>query len=247
MTNIAAQAAAITPVPAESIGQGTFQAASQEKAKPARAGKKLDDSLLTTKKPSADIDKAQRIGTPGETIPIIFGKRVNNIGGVWVQPPMLKSGTSSFVGSFLYAISQGEIVSSPVKYRTWVGLRTVAFLPDQTITLAHDYATAASLVAAPSVCPIGGSSLFCGVETYSYLSALYQAQVNSTFIEVVSVDFYEGTKEITRGTGDTSNSVFYVATDSLEVFNSSTGADVTTAFLLLSALRQALQLSLYTM
>ena len=230
MTNIAAQAAEIVPPSAESIGQGTFQAAPQDKAKPARAGKKLDDSLLTSKKPSADIDKAQRIGTPGETIPIAFGKRVNNIGGVWVQPPLLKSGTSNFVGSFLYAISQGEIVSSPVKYRTWVGLRTVAFLPDQTITLAHDYATAASLVAAPSVCPIGGSSLFCGVETYSYLSTLYQAQVDSTFIEVISADFYEGTKEITRGTGDTSNSVFFVATDSLEVFNSSTGADVTTAF-----------------
>ena len=138
MTNIAAQAAEIVPPSAESIGQGTFQAAPQDKAKPARAGKKLDDSLLTSKKPSADIDKAQRIGTPGETIPIAFGKRVNNIGGVWVQPPLLKSGTSNFVGSFLYAISQGEIVSSPVKYRTWVGLRTVAFLPDQTITLAHD-------------------------------------------------------------------------------------------------------------
>jgi len=210
---------------------GKFQTDSQEKAKPARAGKKLDDSLLTGKKPSADIDKAQRIGTPGETIPIVFGKRVNNIGGAWVQPPLVKSGTSNFVGSFLYPISQGEIVSLPVKYRTWVGLRTVAFLPDQTITLAHDYATAASLAAAPSVCPIGGSSLFCGVETYSYISALYPAQVNSTFIEVTPVDVYIGTKEITRGTGSTSNSVFFVATDSFQVFNSNSGADVTAAFL----------------
>jgi hypothetical protein len=29
----------------------------------------LDDSPLSSKKPSSDIDKAQRIGTPGETIP----------------------------------------------------------------------------------------------------------------------------------------------------------------------------------
>jgi hypothetical protein len=207
-----------------------FQAAPQEKSKPARAGKKLDDSLLTSKKPSADIDKAQRIGTPGETIPIVFGKRASGIGGVWVQPPLVKSGTSSFVGSFLYPVSQGEIVSSPVKYRTWVGLRTVAFLPDQTITLAHDYATAASLAAAPSVCPIGGSSLFCGVETYSYISALYKAEVGSTFTEIISADFYIDAKEITRGSGDTSNSIFQVAGDDYQVFNSDTGADVTAAF-----------------
>jgi hypothetical protein len=224
---IAAAAAAAAPPRTEP----TFQAAPQEKAKPARAGKKLDDSLLTSKKPSADIDKAQRIGTPGETIPIVFGKRANNIGGIWVQPPLVKSGTSSFVGSFLYPVSQGEIVSSPVKYRTWIGLRTVAFLPDQTITLTHDYATAASLAVAPSVCPIGGSSLFCGVETYSYISALYKAEVGSTFTEIISADFFIDVKEITRGSGDTSNSIFRVATDSFQVFNSDTGADVTAAFL----------------
>jgi hypothetical protein len=83
--------------------------------------RKLDDSLLTSKKPSADIDKAQRIGTPGETIPIVFGKRANSIGGVWIQPPLVKAGTKLFVGSFLYPVSQGEIVSAPVKHRAWVG------------------------------------------------------------------------------------------------------------------------------
>jgi hypothetical protein len=114
---IAAVAATITPPRIEP----TFQAAPQEKSKPARAGKKLDDSLLTSKKPSADIDKAQRIGTPGETIPIVFGKRANSIGGVWIQPPLVKAGTKLFVGSFLYPVSQGEIVSAPVKHRAWVG------------------------------------------------------------------------------------------------------------------------------
>jgi hypothetical protein len=79
---ISATSAASAPPPAAGIGQSTFQAPPQEKAKPARAGNKLDDSLLTSKKPSADINKAQRIGTPGETIPIVFGKRANSIGGV---------------------------------------------------------------------------------------------------------------------------------------------------------------------
>lgn len=225
---IAAVAATITPPRIEP----TFQAAPQEKAKPARAGKKLDDSLLTSKKPSADIDKAQRIGTPGETIPIVFGKRANNIGGVWIQPPLVKSGTKLFVGSFLYPVSQGEIVSSPVKYRAWVGLRNIAFLADQTITLQHDYATAASLAAAPNVCPIGGSTLFCGVETFSYLGQLLKAEVDFVWTESLAIDsgVYTGIRILTRGTGDTSNTVITYTGADLQVFNSDNGADVTAAY-----------------
>ena len=138
----------------------TFTAAPQPKAPPARGAKKLDDSLFTGKRPSADIDKKQQLATPGETIPIVFGKRVDDIGGVWVQPSMVKAGTKLFVGSFLYAISQGEIVSTPVKYRAWAGPRSLAFIADQAITLQHDYATAAEIAAAPDTCPIGGGTLF---------------------------------------------------------------------------------------
>jgi hypothetical protein len=209
----------------------TFRVAPQEKSKPARAGNKLDDSLLTGKKPSADIDKAQRIGTPGETIPIVFGKRISGIGGVWLQPPLVKAGSKLFVGSFLYPVSQGEIVSTPAKHRTYVGLRNVAFLEDQSITLAHDYATAASLAAAPDVCPIGGGTLYCGIETYSYLEPLFKAEVNATSTSIVPVGTYFGVREITRGIGDTSNTVFSHTAADVQVFNSDTGADVTAAWL----------------
>ena len=229
---IAATAAAIPPPLREPV----FQAPPQEKAKPARAGKKLDDSLLTSKKPSADIDKAQRIGTPGETIPIVFGKRANNIGGVWIQPPMVKAGTKLFVGSFLYPVSQGEIVSAPVKYRAWVGLRNIAFLADQTITLQHDYATAASLAAAPSACPIGGSTLFCGVETYSYLQPLIKAEVGHVFTYsdeglLGDSEFYVGERYRFLGTGSIANTAATHTAADVTVFNSDTGADVTAAWL----------------
>ena len=225
---ISATSAASAPPHPEPV----FQAPPQEKSKPARAGKKLDDSLLTSKKPSADIDKAQRIGTPGETIPIVFGKRANNIGGVWIQPPLVKAGTKLFVGSFLYPVSQGEIVSAPVKYRAWVGLRNIAFLADQAITLQHDYATAASLAAAPNVCPIGGSTLFCGVETFSYLGQLLKAEVDFTWTESFAIDsgVYTGVRILTRGTGDTSNTVITYTGADLQVFNSDNGADVTAAY-----------------
>ena len=205
-------------------------AAAQVKSAPARAAKKLDDSLLTGKKPSADIDKRQQLATPGETIPIVFGKRVDDIGGVWVQPSLVKAGTRLYVGSFLYAISQGKIISSPVKYRTWVGPQSLAFFADQTITLQHDYATAADLAAAPDTCPIGGGTLFCGVETYSYLSQLNKATAGNVYTYSYDPYSYYTTRNITRGLGDTSNTVMTLTANDVQAFNSDDGSDVTAAY-----------------
>jgi hypothetical protein len=207
-----------------------FAAAAQPKAAPARAAKKLDDSLLTGKKPSSDIDKRQQIATPGETIPIVFGKRVDDIGGVWVQPSLVKAGTKLYVGSFLYAISQGKIISAPVKYRTWVGTQSLAFIADQSITLEHDYATAADLVAAPDTCPIGGGTLFCGVETYSYLSQLAKASAGAVYTYSYDPYSYYTTRFITRGLGDTSNTVLDLTANDVYAYNSNDGTDITAAY-----------------
>ena len=212
-----------------------FKAPAQPKAPPARAARKLDDSLLTGKKPSADIDKKQQIATPGETIPIVFGKRVydagGDIGGIWVQPSLVKAGTKLFVGSFLYAISQGEIVSSPLKYRAWVGPRSLAFIADQAITLQHDYATAAEIAAAPDTCPIGGGTLFCGVETYSYLSQLAKAEVGAVYTYSYDPYRYVTSRQITRGLGDTSNIVATLTGNDVFAFNSDDGTDISAAYL----------------
>ena len=210
--------------------KNAFKAPAQAKAPPARAARKLDDSLLTGKKPSADIDKKQQIATPGETIPIVFGKRVDDIGGVWVQPSMVKAGTKLFVGSFLYAISQGEIVSSPLKYRAWVGPRSLAFIADQAITLQHDYATAAEIAAAPDTCPIGGGTLFCGVETYSYLSQLAKAEAGAVYTFSYNPSNYYTTRFITRGIGNTSNTVIELTANDVYAFNSDNGADISAAY-----------------
>jgi hypothetical protein len=207
-----------------------LEAEPQPKAAPARAAKKLDDSLLTSKKPSADVDKRQQLATPGETIPIVFGKRVDDIGGVWVQPSLVKAGTKLFVGSFLYAISQGKIISAPVKYRTWVGPQSLAFIADQSITLQHDYATAADLAAAPDTCPIGGGTLFCGVETYSYLSQLAKASAGAVYTYSYDPYSYYTTRFITRGLGDTSNTVLDLTANDVYAYNSNDGTDITAAY-----------------
>ena len=220
-----------TNVNGVSYSRSELIAAAQIKSAPARAAKKLDDSLLTDKKPSADIDKRQQLATPGETIPIVFGKRVGDIGGVWVQPSMVKAGTKNFVGSFLYVISQGKIISSPVKYRAWAGPRSLAFIADQSITLQHDYATAADLVAAPDTCPIGGGTLFCGVETYSYLSQLAKAEVGAVYTYSFDPYSYFTSRQIIRGSGDTSNIAATLTGNDVFAFNSDDGTDISAAYL----------------
>ena len=225
---ITQQAAAISIPAAVAAIPSVFQAAPQEKTKPARAAVRLDNSPLSSKKPSSDIDKAQRIGTPGETIPIVFCRRADTgIGGTWVQPSMVKSASKRFKGRFMYPISQGEIVGTPAKHRTYVGTRSLRFLTNQDIQLIHDYATAASLVAAPSVCPIGGAALFCGIETFSYLGQFFKAEVGAEIVFSDRIELYQGVRLLTRGIGDTTNTIFKYT---VQVFNSDTGEDVTAAW-----------------
>ena len=162
-----------------------------------------DRAPSNRKAPASDLGAEQRIATAGETVPILFGKRVSNNGGVWIQPALVKAGSYLFKGSFLFPVSQGEIVSSPVKHRIWVGLRNMAFLADQTITISNIYNSAADLAASPSACPILGAGLYCGNETYSYLEE--SLQTTGTFTERFDWvgSSYWGYRFIARGTGDT--------------------------------------------
>ena len=202
-------------------------AARAQKKSPVGESATANDNLPTkSKKPQPDISKEQTVATAGDTVPIVFCKRVNDAGGTWIQPPMIKIGSNNFVGSFLYAISQGEMASSPVKHYAWVGNRNIKFLPDQTITLTHYYETVATLAAATNTCPINSGNIYCGLNTYSYLEALVKAGTD-TFRVPDSKNFYNRTRTITRGTGDTTNAVFKTSFASLTIFDNATGADVT--------------------
>tara|TARA_S200000501_G_C20853004_1_gene756532 strand:- start:565 stop:2598 length:2034 start_codon:yes stop_codon:yes gene_type:complete len=185
----------------------------------------LDESLQNFKKPSSDLDVKQRIATTGETVPIVFGKRVNNIGGVWVQPSLLKAGTFNFRQSYLFAISQGEIVGTPTKGRSYTGIKKILLLDDSTITTTNIYNSAATLAANPNTCPIQGTGLFCGYENYSYLVPVMPASSGFSIGKQpdLSKDYYTF-NVLTVGTGDTSNSNFQV---SVQLFDAETGTDVT--------------------
>lgn len=214
-----------------------FGAAEQPSSTPGRQALRLDEDPASSKTPLGDLNKSQRVANAGETVPILFAKRAPNglgadVGGVWMQPPLVKTASNEFVGSFVYAISQGEIVSNPVKWFTWVGLRNLQHIEDQTITLTHYYSTSATLAATPNACPLTGGQVFCGINTFSYLSELFKAEVGAKSIQrlVDNSQYYNNSLLITRGVGDTTNSVMFVATSNFEVYDNGTGADLTAAY-----------------
>lgn len=199
----------------------------QFESTPHQAAAKQDQAPENRKTPKSDLGAQQRIATAGETVPIVFGKRVNDNGGIWVQPSLVRAGSNFFVGSFLFPISQGQIVSSPVKYRTWVGLSNMAFLEDQTITISAIYNSAATLASNPGTCPILGAGLYCGNETYSYLTEPLPASGEQTQRQDFLGTSYYGVRRIARGTGDTTNSALKAT---IQVFDNVTGADLTSAW-----------------
>ena len=200
----------------------------QEKSKVGQDSKILDESLENFKKPNSDLDVSQKIANTGETVPIVFGKRANDIGGVWIKPSLIKAGTDNFVQKLLFVISQGEIVSSPVKSKAFTGLTRLSFLSDTTITTTHIYSTAAALASSPNSCPISGTGLYCGNDIYSYLYEIRKAS-SGTALEnrPDSHRDFQNERILTRGTGDTSNTTFTIT---YQIFDAETGANITTAY-----------------
>jgi len=197
------------------------------KSSPNQSITNRDRSPSNRKAPAADLGEQQKIAVAGETVPILFGKRVSNKGGVWIQPSLVKAGSYFFKGSFLFPVSQGEIVSSPVKHRVWVGLRNMAFLADQTITISNIYNSAATLAASLGTCPVLGAGMYCGDETYSFLAEPITPTGTWTNRQDYRGTYYYGFRTVSRGSGDTTN---IGITATVEFFDNVSGADLTSAW-----------------
>jgi hypothetical protein len=189
-----------------------------------------DAAPQKSKKPQTEIGKQQVISQAGDTVPIVFCKRSGGVGGTWVQPPMVKTGSINFVGQFLYAITQGQIVSNPVKHYAWVGNSNINFLPGAgSITLTHYYSSAATMAATPNACPITSGTIFCDLDSYSYIQPLIGTN-GYTDRAPDYTQFYSVYSEITRGIGDTTNSVIEISGSTIGVYDNATGSDVTSGF-----------------
>lgn len=213
--------------PVQSKAVEAIQPTPQRRSAPNQAAAQQDTAPANRKTPKADLGAQQTIATAGETVPIVFGKRVSDNGGVWVQPSLVKAGSYFFKGSFLFPVSQGEIVSSPVKHRVWVGLRNMAFLADQTITISNIYNSAATLAGSPGTCPVLGAGMYCGNDTYTYLAEAFGTSGELTErLDFLGTSYWQW-RSVARGTGDTTNSLIAAT---VEVYDNVTGSDLTTAY-----------------
>jgi|TARA_R100000482_G_scaffold57182_1_gene20614 hypothetical protein len=200
------------------------------------AAQRSDANTIKSKKPQGEIAKQQVMANAGDTVPIVFCKRVNGVGGTWVQPSLVKTATNDSVGTFVYAVGQGEISSSPEKYLAWAGSESVTS-KSSSITLNHRHKTAAAMAAAPNVSPLDSGNVFSDINTFSVRQKLFSA---GTFTDRMPAwdELYNFRNFITKGSGDTSNSIIRVATIDITVTDQATGDDVTSGFFSAQGLAQ---------
>jgi hypothetical protein len=201
----------------------------QKRSEAVSAAKRSDDAPANSKKPQRDLSKEQKYATAGDTIPIVFCKRVSNVGGVWVQPQLLKEGSYNFTGQFLYAISQGDLADSPLARRAFVGERSLEYTPGITATLTHYFSSAATMAASPNSCPITGGKIFCEPQAAYYI--FYRQKVGGFASRDPDYStLYWQIRTKTIGSGDTSNTVLVTPGTDVKAYEIATGTDRTTEF-----------------
>ena len=189
-----------------------------------------DDAVEKSKKPRViKIEgEEQKTAAAGDTVPIVFCKRVGTVGGVWLEPALSKQGSYNFVGIFLYPLSQGEIVSTPVATNTYVGPDQIQARSGTVPTINKYYSSASAMASSPSSCPITSGKIFCDFNANYFIAEIQKA---SGFVQY-GRDFESSFTDnafLTIGSGDTTNSVIEFTGDNFQAWDSVTGADVTSA------------------
>lgn len=211
--------------------------AQQKKSALCTAQTRSDEDINATKKARkrGSISQEQSVATPGDIIPIVFCKRstdgpqTREVGGVWVQPQKLKQGSHGFVGIFLYAISQGDIGSTPTAATTYVGEDSLTARGGTIPTLTTYYSSTATMASAPNVCPITSGKIFCHPDATSWIGHIEKKE---GFIEYLPAQHtqYWNKFELTLGSGDTSNTVIRIPGTALRVFEVESGDDRTSNY-----------------
>ena len=142
--------------------------------------------------------------------------------------PKIKQASYNFDGIFLYPISQGVIDSNFVKHLTYVG-DTSLTARGGTFTLNKYYSSAATMAAAPNVCPITSGKIFCHPDATSFINTVKKSGGYKEYF----ADFftqYHNELELTIGAGDTTNTIFEILGTELRVFEIESGDDRTSNY-----------------
>lgn len=204
-------------------------ASSSPKAAPPKNSATVVKEAIKTPKPKAVLGEPQTVAEAGDTVPIIFGKRQNNIGGIWVQPALTKVQSRLFTAVNVFAVSQGQIASSPVIANMWAGDRNMKY--DKTLSTAsvfHSYVSEAYYEANPNF-NLFGNIVFPDFDVYSFAGNTLGTNGGTVRRPDIANNYYAN-YEITKGTGDTNNSVIRYNNSDILVYDSKTGNDVTAAY-----------------
>ena len=212
------------------------------KRAPASGAIDFNSSPENKKQPYGNVDKDQKIANAGDVIPLVFCKRVSNIGGTWIQPSLLKAGVRDLNSSQSFAINQGQMIGTPQTHRIYMGLRNLRMLATRsgttavTVTANHRFVSAATYASAKNTCPYpddGASGMiYCGVDNYTFFEPLHKAVVDQRHNDrnILRIGDFYNFKTITRGIGDTNNTVFTARGNDTILFDNETGNDITANF-----------------
>lgn len=141
-------------------------ATTQQPATPVNTEQKRIDEAQSLKLiPFEALNKTQTYANAGDTMPIVFCKRVNNAGGIWISPPLLDSSSDNFLHTFVYIISHGQ-VTVPGLYASYFIGSTAA--SDTSISGALAFSGAYS--SSSSTCPISGYNVTCDHTNFNFLA-----------------------------------------------------------------------------
>lgn len=210
----------------------------QKKSEPCTSIVRSDEDVNNSKTPrkTTSTTKEQSVASPGDIVPIVFCKRSTDgpqsfeVGGVWMQPARIKQGSYNFVGIHLYAISQGEIVSTPVAPTTYVGDTSLTARGGTIPTLTNYYSSAASMASSPNVCPITSGKIYCHPDAVSFIQYIEKSSGDFTELIADEYNFYNNLLYLTIGAGDTSNTTFEIAASTIRVYEVESGIDRTTLY-----------------
>lgn len=203
----------------------------QSPSKIATIAQRSDDAVEKSKKPRViKVEgEEQKTAAAGDTVPIVFCKRDSSVGGVWLQPALSKQGSYNFVGIFLYPLSQGEIVSTPVATNTYVGVDQIQARAGTVPTINKYYSSASAMAASPNSCPITSGKIFCDYDSNYFIAEI----IKTGGVVQYGRDFefsHTDNAYLTIGSGDTTNTVIEFTGDNYEAWDSVTGADVTSTY-----------------
>jgi hypothetical protein len=202
-------------------------------AQQAQRGKHRVDSYemapQTRKLPPSSLDVQQRIANAGEVVPIVFGKvefllgGLITRGGVWIAPSLIRSyceprfdngnvspesfteGLGRFANIFIYALSQGQIVSTPTANNVFIGQQSIQSLPGVgDIEIKKGYASAESIELNRESCPLPIEGASCDNDFISWFAGFLTSsdlEIRARGINVVSFGF----NILVRATGPLSN------------------------------------------